>query len=190
MEELMAKWMAGTACAAAVLSMSLVAAQTPPRGPAAPTTQTSKAQSSKGRAPDKPTTTSDAAKAPQPVTITGCVVRDAANGGHATIASNGMSYELTGRTDADLEKLLGKRVEATGTLDKGSTGARATSGKPEIGESGAPKEQTATAGQSDVTTTGTPRDNTVPLATDKGTTASLKARLRVSDLKLVSGSCL
>jgi hypothetical protein len=90
---------------------------------------------------------------------------------------------LMGKSDKDLQRYLGKRLEVTGTIDSGSTGARATSGK--IDETtGAPKDQTATGGQSDVTATGAPRDNTVPgtqdatrakdaipLATDRGTTA-------------------
>jgi hypothetical protein len=128
-------------------------------------------------------------------TLTGCVVRDAANGGQATIASNGISYRLTGRPDKDFEQYLGKRVEVTGALSTGST--RATASKSEIGASGAPKEQTATAGQSDVTATGTPRDNTVPssaetvpLATDRGTTADLTGRMAVKTLRMISPSCL
>ena len=70
-------------------------------------------------------------------------MRDAANGGQATIASNGISYKLTGKRDREFERYLGKRVEVTGTLDSGSTGARSTSGK--TSETGAPKDQTATA---------------------------------------------
>jgi len=88
----------------------------------------------------------------------------------------------------------------TGTIDPGSTGARATSGKTT--ETGAPKEQTATAGQSDVPVTDTPRDNTtpgvqdatlpdaIPLATDKGTTADLTGRMQVKTIRIVAPSCL
>jgi len=163
-------------------------------------------QTSRGRAPDKPLPNSDAAKAPQTATITGCVVRDAANGGQPTISSNGISYKLTGRADKELAGYLGKRVEVTGTLDTGSTGARATSGKTSElnkGETGAPKDQTATAGQSDVPVTGAKRDNTapgvqdgavvpeaIPLATEKGTTADLTARVQVKTIRMVSPSCL
>lgn len=174
----MARWIAGAACAAAVLSLTLASAQ-----------------SGRGRKPDQPSTASQAAKARQ-ATITGCVVRDAANGGQATIESNGIAYRLMGRRDAELEKYLGKRVEVTGTIDSGSTGARATGGKTEAGESGAPKDQTATGGQSDVTATGTPRDNTVPpadavpLATARGTTADLTGRMQIKTLRIVSPSCL
>jgi hypothetical protein len=164
------------------------------------------AQTNRGRTPDKPLPNSDAAKAPQTATITGCVVRDAANDGQPSISSNGISYKLTGRADKDLARYLGKRVEVTGTLDSGSTGARATSGKTSElnkGETGAPKNQTATAGQSDVPATGAPRDNTVPgvrdgtvrpeavpLATEKGTTADLTGRVQVKAIRIVSPSCL
>jgi len=156
-------------------------------------TQVAAAQSNRGRAPDKPLPNSDAAKSPQAATITGCVVRDAANGGRPTITSNGISYQLTGKGDKDLQRYLGKRLEVTGTLDSGSTGARATSGKPDE-TTGAPKDQTATAGQSDVPTTGAGRDNTapeaIPLATDKGTTADLTARIQVKTVKMIAPNCL
>ena len=155
-------------CAAVLLSVTFVAAQ-----------------ANSGRTPDRPLPKSDAAKSAQTTTISGCVVRDAANGGSATIAANGISYKLTGRRDTELDQYLGKRIQVTGTLDSGSTGARATSGAT------APKDQTATAGQSDVPVTGAPRDNTtVPLKTDKGTTADLTARLEVKTIKLVSPNCL
>ena len=187
----MAKWISGAACAAVVLSATLAAGQTTtPRA----TSQSAQRQSSTPRAPDKPATTRAAAKAPQVATLTGCVVRDAANGGQATIASNGISYKLTGRPDKDFDQLLGKRVEVTGALLTGSTDARATSGTSGIGESRAPKGQTATAGQSDSTAT---RDNTVPssaetvpLATDRGTTADLTGRIQVKTLRVISPSCL
>ena len=163
-------------------------------------------QTSRGRAPDKPLPNSTAAKAPQTTTISGCVVRDAANGGQPTISANGISYKLAGRSDKELERYLGKRVEVTGALESGSTGARATSGKTSElgkGETGAPKDQTATAGQSDIPATGAARDNTVPgvqdgavvpeaipLATEKGTTADLTGRVQVKTIRIVSQSCL
>src|SRR5262249_17512159 len=68
-----AKW--GATCAAVVLSCAFVSAQT----------------SNQGRSPDKPLPNSAAAKSPQTATISGCVVRDAANGGQPTITSNGIS---------------------------------------------------------------------------------------------------
>ena len=186
----MAKWISGATCAAALLSVTLAAAQTaPPQG----TSQ--RTQSNRGRVPDKPSTTSEAGKGKQ-ATISGCVVRDAANGGEASIASNGISYRLTGKDEKELEQYLGKRVEVTGLLESGSTGARAaTSGKANAESSVPPKDQTAVGGQSDVTATGTPRDNTVPpnaipLATDKGTTADLIGRVQVQTLKVVSPNCL
>ena len=172
----MSKSKLGATCAAAVLSLTLAAAQT--------------------TAPQSP----QARKSPQTATISGCVVRDAANGGQATIASNGISYKLTGKRDSEFEHYLGKRVEVTGTLASGSTGARATSGK--TSETGAPKDLTATAGQSDVPVTDAPRDNTtpgeqdatqrdaVPLATDKGTTADLTRIMQVKTIRLVAPSCL
>jgi hypothetical protein len=178
----MAKSKLGATCAAVVLSLTLASAQTTPP------------QSSQ-------------AKSPQAATISGCVVRDAANGGSATIASNGISYKLMGKRDREFERYLGKRVEATGTLDSGSTGARATSGKTsatsdKTSETGAPKGLTATAGQSDVPVTGAARDNTtpgvqdarlpdaIPLATDTGTTADLTGRIQVKTIRIVSPSCL
>jgi hypothetical protein len=164
----MARAKLSATCAAVLLSMTFVSAQT-----------------THGRTPDRPLPNSDAAKAPQATTITGCVVRDAANGGQATVAVNGMSYELVGKRATEFDRYLGKRVEVTGTLDSGSTGARATSGAD------APKDQTATAGQSDVPATKTPRDNTVvPLKTDKRTTDDLTSRLQVKAIRIVSPSCL
>jgi hypothetical protein len=185
----MAKWISGATCAAAVLSMTLAAAQTAP-----PQATPQRSQSNRGRAPDKPSATNEAGKAKQEATIAGCVVRDAANGGDASIASNGISYRLTGKDQKDLEQYLGKRVEVTGLLESGATAAPATSGKANE-SSVPPKEQTATGGQSDVTATGTVRDNTVPadavpLATDKGTTADLTGRIQVKALKIVSPNCL
>ena len=186
----MAKWISGATCAAAVLSMTLVAAQTAP-----PQATSQRSQSNRGRAPDKPSTTSEAGKAKQQATIAGCVVRDAANGGDASIASNGISYKLTGKDEKELEQYLGKRVEVTGLLESGSIDARATSGRANVGGSVPPKGQTATAGQSDAKAPGTLRDNTappdaVPLATDKGTTADLTGRVQVKTLKIVSPNCL
>ena len=195
----MAKVKLGATCAAAVLSLTLASAQaTAPQPP-----QNSHSQTNRGRTTDRSLPNSDAAKSPQTATLSGCVVRDAANGGQATIASNGISYKLTGRTDKEFERYLGKRVEVTGPLTSGSTGARATSGKTTDTETGAPKEQTATAGQSDVPVTGAARDNTtpgvqdapavreaIPLATDKGTTADLTGRIQVKTIRIVSPSCL
>lgn len=164
----MARVKLGATCAAVLLSLTFVSAQT-----------------NRGRAPDDPLPNHKAAKSPQTTTVSGCVVRDAANDGDATISSNGTSYKLTGKRDAEFDRYLGKRVEVTGTLDSGSTGVRATNGTL------VPKEQTATAGQSDVPATDTPRDNTtVPLKTDKGTTADLTARLQVKSVRVVSPNCL
>ncbi len=192
----MAKWISGAACAAFALSVTLAAAQTTASSPATSQSAQSR-QGHRQRAPDKPSSTSAASKAPQGATLTGCVVRDAANGGQASIASSGISYKLTGRPDKDFEQYLGKRVEVTGALISGSTGARATSGKSASGESIPPKGQTATAGQSDATAPGALRDNTVPssaetipLATDRGTTADLTGRIQVKTLRLISPSCL
>jgi hypothetical protein len=166
----MAKSKLGATCVAAVLSLTLASGQT------------------------------TAPQSPQTATVSGCVVRDAANGGQATIASNGISYKLTGKRDREFERYLGKRIEVTGTLDPGSTGARATSGK--TSETAPPKGQTAMAGQSDVPVTDTPRDNTtpgvrdatqrdaVPLATDKGTTADLTSVIQVKTIRIVAPSCL
>jgi hypothetical protein len=185
----MSKAKFGATCAAVVLSCAFVSAQT--TSPASP--QIAAAQSNRGRTPDKPLPNSGAAKSPQTATITGCVVRDAANAGQPTIASNGISYQLAGRSDKDLQRYLGKRLEVTGTLDTGSTGARATSGKTDEA-TGAPKDQTATAGQSDVPANGAQRDNTapesIPLATDKGTTADLTARIQVKTVKMIAPNCL
>jgi hypothetical protein len=181
-EDDMGKAKFGGTCAAVVLSCAFVSAQT----------------SNQGRTPDKPLPNSAAAKSPQSATISGCVVRDAANGGQPTINSNGIAYQLTGKSDKDLQRYLGKRIEVTGMLDSGSTGARATSGKTDE-TTGAPKDQTATAGQSDVPVTGAERDNTapeavspdaVPLATDKGTTADLTARIQVKTAKMIAPNCL
>jgi len=178
MEDDMSKAKFGATCAAVVLSCAFVSAQT----------------SNQGRTPDKPLPNSAAAKSPQAATITGCVVRDAANGGQPTISSNGIAYQLTGKSDKDFQRYLGKRLEVTGMLDSGSTGARATSGKTDE-TTGAPRDQTATAGQSDVPATGAQRDNTapeeVPLATDKGrTTADLTARIQVKTMKMIAPNCL
>jgi hypothetical protein len=197
----MTKSKLGATYAAAVLSLTLASAQTT----APQSSQTASAQTNRGRtpdrrAPDQSLPNSDAAKSPQTATISGCVVRDAANGGQATIASNGISYKLTGKRDKEFEPYLGKRVEVTGMLASGSTGARATSGK--TSEARPPKDQTATAGQSDVPATDTPRDNTtpgvqdgtrrdaVPLATDKGTTADLTGIMQVKTIRMVAPSCL
>jgi hypothetical protein len=195
----MSKAKLGVACAAVVLSCVFLSAQTI----SSTSPQVAAAQSNnQGRTPDRSLPNADAAKSPQMATITGCVVRDAASGGHPTISSNGIAYMLMGKSDKDLQRYLGKRLEVTGTIDSGSTGARATSGK--IDETtGAPKDQTATGGQSDVTATGAPRDNTVPgtqdatrakdaipLATDRGTTADLTARLQVKTIKMVAPNCL
>jgi hypothetical protein len=170
----MSKAKFGATCAAVVLSCAFVSAQT----------------STQGRTPDKPLPNSAAAKT---ATVSGCVVRDAANGGQPTISSNGISYQLTGKSDKDLQRYLGKRLEVTGTVESGSTGARATSGKTDE-TTGAPKDQTATAGQSDVPVTGAKRDNTapetIPLATDKGTTADLTARIAVKTVKMIAPNCL
>ena len=143
------------------------------------------AQANRGRTPDRPLPNSDAAKSAQTMTISGCVVRDAANGGAATIAANGISYKLTGRRDTELDRYLGKRIEVTGTVDSASTTARATDGTP------VPKDQTATAGQSDVPVTDAPRDNTtVPLKTDKGTTADQTRSLEIKTIRIVAPNCL
>ena len=182
--------------AAVVLSCAFISAQTITSAPP----QVAAAQSNQGRTPDKPLPNKEAATSPQTATISGCVVRDAANGGQATISSNGISYKLRGKSDKDLQGYLGKRMEVTGTLDSGSTGARATSGKTDE-TTGAPKDQTATGGQSDVTATGVARDNTapgsqdasaeaIPLATDKGTTADLTARIQVKTIKMIAPNCL
>ena len=194
----MSKAKLGTTCAAVVLSCVFVTAQTT----SSTTPQAAGAQTNRGRAPDKPLPNSDAARSAQTVTISGCVVRDAANAGQPTISSNGISYKLTGKSDKEFQRYLGKRIEVTGALESGSTGARATSGKiDEI--TGAPKDQTATAGQSDVTATGAPRDNTkpgvqeapavpdaIPLATEKGTTADITARIQVKTIRMIAPNCL
>jgi len=163
----MSKTKLGATCMAALLSATLASAQTTP-----------------GRAPDQPLPNSDAAKSPQTTTISGCVVRDAANNGQPTISVNGMSYQLNGKRNGEFDRYLGKRVEVTGVRDSGATRATAGTAVP-------PKDQTATAGQSDVPSTSAPRDNTaVPLATDKGTTADLTARIQVKTIRMVSPSCL
>ncbi len=183
----MSKAKFGATCAAVVLSCAFVSAQT--ASPVSP--QTAAAQSNRGRAPDKPLPNSDAAKSPKTATISGCVVRDAGNGGQPTISSNGIAYQLTGKSD--LQRYLGKRLEVTGTLDSGSTGARATSGKTDE-TTRAPKDQTATAGQSDVPANGARRDNTapesIPLATDKGTTADFTSRIQIKTMKMIAPNCL
>ena len=79
----------GATCAAVLLSVTFISAQT-----------------TRGRAPDRPLPNSETAKSAQTATISGCVVRDAANGGKATIAANGLSYKLTGRRDTELGDLL------------------------------------------------------------------------------------
>jgi len=165
----MARAKLGITCVAALLSAAFVSAQT-----------------DRGRPLDRPLLNSDAAKSAQTKTISGCVVRDAANGGQPTISVNGMSYQLNGKRSGEFDRYLGKRVEVTGPVEARSTGARAA------GDSAIPpKDQTATAGQSDVPATNTPRDNTaVPLATDKGTTADLTARIQVKTIRMVSPSCL
>jgi len=200
----MSKAKLGATCTAVVLSCAFASAQaispTPP--------QVAAAQSNRGRTPDKPLPNSEAATNPQTTTISGCVVRDAANGGQPTISSNGISYKLAGRSDKEFQRYLGKRLEITGTLDSGSTGARATHGKIDQ-TTGAPKDQTATGGQSDVPSTGAPRDNTtptvqdgtsgtqdnkaaesIPLVTDQGTTADLTARIQVKTVKMIAPNCL
>jgi hypothetical protein len=195
----MTKAKLGTTFAAVVLSCVFVSAQT--TSSTSPQAGTA-GQSNDGRTPDKPLPNSDAAKSAQAATISGCVVREAANGGQPTIASNGISYKLTGKSDKELQRYLGKRIEVTGTLDSSSIGARATSGKTDA-TTGAPKDQTATGGQSDVPTTGAARDNTtpgvqeaptvpdaIPLATDKGTTADLTARIQVKSIRMIASNCL
>ena len=187
----MSKAKLGVTCAAVALSCVIVSAQQT-TSPAAP--QAAAAQSNRGRTPDKPLPNSNAAKSPQTATISGCVVRDAANGGQPTISSNGIAYKLMGKSDKDLQRYLGKRLEVTGTLDSGSKGARATSGKTDE-TTGAPKDQTATGGQSDVPATGAARDNTapgeaIPLATDKGTTADLTGGIQVKTIKMIAPNCL
>ena len=155
----MANTKLGATCVAALLSLTVASAQT-----------------NRGRAPDQPLLNT--------TTISGCVVRDAANNGQPTISVNGMSYQLNGKRNGEFDRYLGKRVEVTGALDSRST--RATSGTAVP-----PKDQTATAGQSDVPLTNAPRDNTaVPLATDKGTTADLTARIQVKAIRMVSPTCL
>src|SRR5690349_7610460 len=115
----MARAKLSATCAAVLLSMTFVSAQT-----------------TRDRAPDGTLQNKDGAKTPQTTTISGCVVRDAANEGRPTIAVNGMSYALIGKRDTEFDQYLGKRVEVTGTIESRSTGARATRG------STAPKEQT------------------------------------------------
>ena len=192
----MTKSKLGATCAAVLLSATFVSAQT--------TAQRSK-RHHHSRPDPTPSATVAAAKGdPQVATLAGCVVRDAANGGNATIKSNGISYKLTARNDQDFSQYLGKKVEVTGTLTTGQAEQRATSGKAD--DAAAPKEQTAVGGQKDVPITGAARDNTdtnagdpevhgtpkdqVPLATDKGTTADLTGRVDVKTIKTVAGSCL
>ena len=185
----MSKAKFGATCAAVVLSCAFVSAQTISSASA----QVPAAQGNRGGAPDKPLPNSDAARSPHAATISGCVVRDAGNGGRPTITSNGIAYQLTGKGDKDFQRYLGKRLEVTGILDSGSRGARATSGKTDE-TTGAPKDQTAIAGQSDVPVTGAHRDNTapeaIPLATDKGTTADFTARIQVKTVKMIAPNCL
>ena len=161
----------GATCAAVVLSCAFVSAQTASSSSA----QVTAAQSNQGRAPDTPLPNSDAVKSPRAATISGCVVRDAANGGRPTITSHGIAYQLTGKSDRDFQRYLGKRLEVTGILDSGLTGARATSGKTDE-------------------TIGAQRDNAapeaVPLVTHKGTTADFTARIQVKTVKMIAPNCL
>jgi len=129
----MAKWTAGAICAAAALSIAAATAQT-----VAPQDDRVDRQRS----------------------LTGCVVRDAANGGRATIASNGISYMLSGSSDLKVDQYLGKRVEVTGRVDSGANIPRATSG----------------AG--------------VPLSTSRGTTADRTRHFQVKTIQIVSPTCL
>jgi hypothetical protein len=115
-------------------------------------------------------------RVPQAATITGCVVRDAANGGRPSITSNGIAYQLTGKSDNDLQRYLGKRLEVTGTLDSGRQERRATK-RQDRRTTGAPKDQTATAGQSDVPTDRAERDNTAPR---RIRSPRIRARRRIS----------
>jgi len=190
----MAKSRLGATCAAVLLSVTFVSAQTV-------SLSAQRSKTNRGGQPDTtPSATAEAAKAPQVATLSGCVVRDAANGGKATIKSNGISYKLTAKNDQDFEQYLGKKVEVTGALTTGQTAQRATSGKAD--DVAVPKDQTAVGGQKDVPVTGAARDNTVdleanavpkdqvPLATDKGTTADLTGRVDVKTIKTVAGSCL
>lgn len=179
----------GATCAAVLLSLTFVSAQT----------ASLSAQRNNTNRGSRTDPTSSATR--QIATLTGCVVRDAANGGKATVKSNGISYKLTAKNDQDFEQYLGKKVEVTGALITGHTEQRATSGKTD--QLRIPKDQTAVGGQSDVPATGAARDNTVndsevhgtandevPLATDKGTTNDLRGRIDVKSIKTVSGSCL
>ena len=104
----MAKWISGAACAAAVMSMTLAAAQ-PSAAQAAQSPQT--------KTPPTPTSRAMA-------TLSGCVVRDAANAGQPTILSNGIAYRLTGRPAAELEQVMGKKVEVTGAMTTGAPAPR------------------------------------------------------------------
>ena len=176
----MTKWKMGTSCAATLCAATLVCAQTPA-----------------GQSPDNhssvrpPVATT---KTPE-TKIAGCVVRDAANAGVASISFNGVSYRLGGRPDKDFDRYLGKRIEATGTMQSG-TPAQAASGKTGVAQE-PPKGQTATAGQKDVPEGGAARDNTtnsnpeeIPLSTDKGTTADSTGRFQVKTIRVLSPSCL
>ena len=197
----MAKSRLGATCAAVLLSLTFVSAQTASVNDAQRSTD-------KGRKdyPTRPDTTpsataqaADARPDAQNATLSGCVVRDAANGGMPTIKSNGISYRLSAKNDQDFNQYLGKKVEVTGALMTGEA-ARATSGK--TSELGIPKDQTAVGGQKDVPVTGAARDNTVdvdahgvpkdqvPLATDKGTTNDLTGRIDVKKIKSVAGRCV
>ena len=129
----MAKWRAGAICAAAALSVATLNAQTMARQDDRVDRQRS---------------------------LTGCVVRDAANGGRATIASNGISYMLAGNPDLKVDQYLGKRVEVTGRVESSAMTPRATAG----------------AG--------------VPLSTDKGTTADRTRHFQVKTIQIVSPTCL
>src|ERR1041384_4031499 len=67
----MNKWIAGTACAAAVLSFSVVSAQTYPQtSDQKPATRSAPATKSGQRTTNRP-----AANRPQPITVTGCVMQ-------------------------------------------------------------------------------------------------------------------
>src|SRR3954468_4085639 len=128
----MTKSKLGATCAAVLLSATFVSAQT--------TAQRNRRHHDP-RPDPTPSATLDAAKAPQVATLSGCVVRDAANGGKATIKSNGISYKLTAKNDQDFSQYLGKKVEVTGALMTGEAQRRATSGRSD--ELSPPKDQTA-----------------------------------------------
>ena len=200
----MAKWISTATCAAAVLSVAVAAAPN------------ASAQTAKSKPPQSKT---EVVVPSRQATLSGCVVRDAANAGQPTISSNGISYKLTGKSSTEFTQYLGKRVEVTGALSAGSTSAVPTTGRSKTEEpkkteeSKVPEGLTAVGGQSDVTATGVARDNTapadqsstdkaqlggtprqttepVPLATDRGTTADLTGQMQVKTLKVISPNCL